>query len=393
MIWYALIIPILVALLGWVLFRNKIVWWEVLLPLGISLLAIVISYYSMKSATLSDVEYNGYLITEAKYYEPYETWVKKTCSEQYACGTYTTGSGKNRTTHTKYCTRYYDCSYCDDYSAKYTMIDTKGNEISISKEKYEYLIKEWNATPQFVELNRDINYHFGCGKDGNMYSVKWDNNPLTSETTTYEVGFTNILKCNHSAFNYPVIEEEAARQAGLYDYPKLIWDKYQPSILGLDSINYNDKYGLIKRLDYLNGAFGSQYKVKVFTLFFRNKDIQTSFLQEAYWDGGNQNEIVVCIGVDDGGNFTWVRPFSWCDNKLVLVDIREDLMEGNNKTPEFIYQTYVNTIQKNWHYKSFKDFNYLSFEPTTGQLIFVYILTLLISVGCVWWAIKNEFEH
>ena len=216
MIWYALIIPILVALLGWVLFRNKIVWWEVLLPLGVSLLAIVISYYTMKSATLSDVEYNGYLITEARYYEPYETWVKKTCSERYACGTYTTGSGKNRTTHTRYCTRYYDCSYCDDYSERYIMIDTKGNEISISKEKYQQLIKQWSATPKFVELNRSINYHFGCGKDGDMYSIKWNNDPLTSETTTYEVGFTNILKCNHSAFNYPVIEEEEARQAGLY---------------------------------------------------------------------------------------------------------------------------------------------------------------------------------
>jgi hypothetical protein len=164
-------------------------------------------------------------------------------------------------------------------------------------------------------------------------------------------------------------------------------------VLGLDSIIYEDKHGLMKRLDYLNGTFGKQYKVKVFTLFFKNKDIQTSFLQEAYWDGGNQNEIVVCIGVDEKGKFNWIRPFSWCDNKRVVIDIRDDLMESTIKTPEFIYQTYVDAIQRNWHYKSFEDFNYLTFQPSTGQLIFVYILTLVISVICVIWVIKNEFKH
>ena len=111
MIWYALVVPIIVVLIAWALFKNRIVWWEILLPVAISFVAILISYYSMKTVSLRDVEYNGYLVTEARYYEPYETWVKRTCSEQYACGTYTTGSGNTKTTHTQYCTRYYDCSY------------------------------------------------------------------------------------------------------------------------------------------------------------------------------------------------------------------------------------------------------------------------------------------
>jgi hypothetical protein len=131
----------------------------------------------------------------------------------------------------------------------------------------------------------------------------------------------------------------------------------------------------------------------VFTLFFKNKDIETSFLQEAYWDGGNQNEIVVCIGVDDKGEFEWVRPFSWCDNKRVVIDIRDDLMGSDDKSSEFIYETYLNAIDKNWHYKSFEDFNYLTFQPSGKQLAFVYILTLVISVIFVIWAIVNDATH
>lgn len=393
MIWYALTIPILTALVGWVFFKSKILWWEILLPTIISLVAIVISYNVMKSTSLADVEYNGYLITEARYYEYYETWYTKTCSEQYPCGTYTTGSGNNKVTHTRYCTRYYDCSYCDEYNERYMMIDTKGREIHISKEEYLKLIEQWKATPIFQDLNRNIKYRGSCGKDGDMYFIRWNNDPLTSETTTYEISFTNVLKTNHSAFNYPDVDEKTAISAGLYEYPNVVRRRYQQSVLGLDSINYPNKVGLMKRLDYLNGAFGEKYKVKVFTLFFKNKDIQTSFLQEAYWDGGNQNEIIVCIGVDNEGNFDWVRPFSWCDNKRVVIDIRDDLMDSSDRSPEFIYQTYLDAIEKSWHYKSFEDFNYLTFQPSTGQLIFVYILTLVISVICVIWVIKNEFEH
>jgi hypothetical protein len=393
MIWFAILIPMFAVVVAWVLFKTKIVWWELFIPTLASIVFIVISYYSMKSISLSDVEYNGYIVTEARYYESYNTWVSKTCSEQYACGTYTTGSGKDAVTHTRYCTRYYDCSYCDYNREYYVMIDTKGHEIGISKEKYYHLMKQWSSKQQFVDLNRNIVYHGGCGEDGNMYSIKWDNNPLTSETTTYTKSFTNILKSNHSAFNYPVIEEEKAKLSGLYEYPELLSYNYQPSILGLQKTNLKNKGRITKRLDYLNGKYGKQYKVKVFTLFFVDKDINTAFSQEAYWDGGNQNEIVVCIGLDKSGKLNWVKPFSWCDNKRVVIDIREDLMEAKVINDQVLFDIYYNAIAKNWKYKSFEDFNYLSFEPTTGQLWFVYIFTFLISIGTVWWCVVNEEEH
>lgn len=381
MIWYALIIPILAAVIGWVLFKNKIVWWEILIPVAGSALFILISYYTMKSITLKDVEYNGYIVTEARYYEAWETWRKKTCSY-----TYSTGSGKTRTTHTV----YYDCSYCDYNSEYYVMINSNGDEIRISEAKYKALIKQWKADPKFVELNRDINYHGSCGKDGDMYRIVWNRDINSSITTTSTKSFSNILKCNHSAFNYPNIEKDKAKASGLYEYPEIGHYEYQPSVVGIQNLNSKSRAKIIKTLDYINGAYGRKYKMKVFTLFYKNRDIDTAFQQEAYWDGGNQNEIVVCIGLDKLGNIDWVKPFSWCDDKRVLIDIREDLMEAPIKDEKAFYNAYMNAIKSHWHYKSFKDFNYLSFEPTSGQLWFVYILTIIISIGTVWWAVVNE---
>lgn len=375
MIYYAILIPIFISFLGWVLYKRQVTWWELLLAPTISFLLIVISYYSMKSYTLTDVEYNGHLIVDAAYYEPYDTWVKKTCS-------YTTcsGSGKSRscTTH------YYDCSYCDHIEARYVMADVEGNTIEISRDKYLALKQQWHSTPQFLELNRDINYHGDCGKDGDAYTIKWDGKRSSSETHTTTHEFTNILKCNHSAFNYPEVKPELAKKAGLFDYPEIGTYEYQKSVLGL----HNTK--LTKYLDYLNGAYGTKYKLRIYTLFFKDKPLSTSFLQEAYFDGGNQNEIIVCIGLDKANKITWVRPFSFCDNKLVLVDIRDDLMEAKTINEEVFYTTYMNAIKKSWHFKSFKDFNYLSFEPTEGQLWFVYVMTTLVSMGLIAWSITNE---
>jgi hypothetical protein len=270
------------------------------------------------------------------------------------------------------------------------MIGTDGNEIKISKNKYNSLIKLWKAKPKFVELNRDINYHGSCGEDGDMYRIVWNRDINTSITTTNTKSFTNILKSNHSAFNYPTIEKDKAKTSGLYEYPEIFEYNYQPSVVGIQDFNSKSRTKIIKTLDYINGAYGSKYKVKVFTLFYKNRDINTAFQQEAYWEGGNQNEIVVCIGLDNLGNIEWVKPFSWCDNKRVLVDIREDLMEAPVKDEKAFYNAYMNAIKSHWHYKSFKDFNYLSFEPTSGQIWFVYVLTILISIGCVWWAVVNE---
>jgi hypothetical protein len=383
MIWYALLIPILISVLGWFLFKSKIVWWEVLIPVGASALFILISYFTMKSTTLEDVEYNGYIITEARYYEPYITWVDKTCSRSVPCGTDSKGN-------TKYCTQYYDCSYCEENGPRWTMLDSGGNEIGITEGKYLALVKKWSATKAFVELNRDIDYHGGCGQDGDMYRIVWDQHIFTSETTTYEKSFTNILKSNHSAFNYPNIEKDKARTSGLYEYPQFGEYNYQPCVLGIKDFNSKVKNRITKSLEYLNGAYGSKYKVKVFTLFYKNRDIDTAFQQEAYWDGGNQNEIVVCIGLNNLGNIEWIKPFSWCDDKQVLVNIREDLMEATVKDEKAFYKAYMDAIKTHWHYKSFEDFNYLSFEPTTGQLLFVYIMTFIISVGAIAWGVMNE---
>lgn len=384
MIWFAICIPLILSGVAFLFWHHKINIIELFLPTLVSLIVIVISYYSLKSTTLSDIEYNGYVIVEARYYEAWDTWVEKTCSYTTTCCCDGKGNNCQTTTH------YYDCSYCDYNSEYYVMIDSGGNTISITRDKYLALQKKWNAIPVFVELNRNIETNGSCGNDGDMYSIKWDRKILTSETSTFTRDFTNILKCNHSAFNYPVITDEQASKIGLFNYPQIEKYETQTSVLGIDKLNIKEKREFIIYMDYLNGCLGIKHKVRVFTLFFINKEIDIAFKQEAYWDGGNRNEIVVCVGTDKIGDISWVKTFSWCDNKKVVIDIREDIMEYGKISKEMFFVSYKKSIEANYHFKNFEDFNYLSFEPTERQLIFVYVLITLISIGCLWWCINNK---
>ena len=385
MIWSAILIPIVVSLIGYLFFNHKLTIIELLLSILGGVLAIIISYYSIKSVSLTDSEYNGYMIVEARYYEPWETYVHKTCSY-----TTTHSCGKN-CTYTV--THYYDCSYCDEHSARYTLLDSGGNEFSITKEEYNSYVKLWShKKPQFVELNRDIEYYGGCGKDGDMYRVNWNGRIENSVASTTEISFTNILKSNHSAFNYPSISKEQAKELSLYEYPT-INNYYQESVLGLDSITLQNGKYLMKYVNYLNGTLGKQYKSKVFLLIFPNKDIDIAFKQEAYWDGGNRNEINVCVGTDKVGNIKWVKVFSWNKDKLLSVNLREDIFQNkslNNVVP--ICNIIENNVKTHYKWRDFEDFNYLSFQPTTKQLILIYSITLIISLVILFIGIKNNIN-
>ncbi len=382
MLWFALLIPLILSILAYWKFNKDFLWWEVILPTIISFFFILTSFLVIKNVDLADIEYNGYIITEARYYESWQTWIHKTCS-------YTTrhSCGKNCSYTT---THYYDCSYCDYNSPYWVAVDNGGNTFRISQAKYNQLIRKWKSQPTFVELDRNINYHGSCGKDGDMYYIKWDNRIESSEASVIEKPFKNPVKISHSAFNYIKITDGEADTIGLYHYPSF-YDTYkQPAILGLSRFIIPDKALINTKFEFLNGYYGPKYKVKVFTLLFKNKPIDIALKQEAYWNGGNQNELVVCIGLKDNLEIDWVKPFTWCDNKRIVVDTREDIAELKIFKPDNIYNIYVDNISKYFKYKSFKDFNYLTFEPTKGQIVFVYLGTFIISIMLLFWAKINE---
>ena len=60
----------------------------------------------------------------------------------------------------------------------------------------------------------------------------------------------------------------------------------------------------------------------------------------------------------------------------------------NNNWNDFY--NYLNKNLGKFQRRHFKEFSYLTVEPKTGALIFIYIFALLISIGVNIWVVKND---
>ena len=117
----------------------------------------------------------------------------------------------------------------------------------------------------------------------------------------------------------------------------------------------------------------------------------SAHLQESYWEGGNDNDIVVCVGLTSKSkDLQWVKAFSWTPKRRILVDLREDIMQQK----QFSFNGIRKALDKNmpiYERKDFKEFDYVTVEPPTWAIIVTFILTIGITFGICYWAITNEY--
>lgn len=371
-LWFSIFIPLIGVLIAYKFFKEEFEWWEYILGPIISFIFLLIFILALKSNLNSDTEYFGSIVVKARYTEYWETWVRKTCSY-----TTCTGSGKTRrcTTH------YYDCSYCDHNPEYYTLYDNLGNSYNTSKETYLKLKKDWD-NESFKDLHRNINYHFSCGKDGDAYETFYNQNVYKSLSVTNTHPYKNPTLHAYSAFKYDDIEDTNQLKK-VYDYPKL-QNLYQSNIIGLkvsDSIN--------KLFQFLNGYYGSNKKARFYYLFYNDKPISNAILQQKHWKNGNQNEIVICIGIKNN-QIQWCYPFGWNHNKYLYVNIKNDIQ--NMKYLD-MYRLYNISVQNLKYFKTNdlqKEFDYLEPELPTWALYVVYIVNIFITIGCIIFGIKNK---
>ncbi len=380
-IWLSLLIPLIGAfiLLRW--YRHTLAWWEVAIPSIVCFFFILIFKFSVEKVQVNDTEYHGALVTEARYYEYWETYVRRICYRTVKAGKSTISVP-------------YDCSYCDKNPPRWVIVNSLGQEFSVSEKYYNYLMKLWNSTPQFVEINRSINHGgWGCGEDGDMYKVTWDKDPLHAKATTTSHWYENRVQAAHSAFDFLDVSEADIKNYKLFAYPEIDGWK-QETVLGLDSLKQIKKGNanfFKQQSDYLNGKLGTKNKVHIFFLFFKDQPQLAASMQEAYWDGGNDNELVICIGMNSKNNrIDWVKPFSWSTNRRIIPEVREEIMGIGFFNPGAICKVVEKSVTDHYKRKDFKEFSYLSVEPPEWAKWVTAIVTALITFFVSRWATINE---
>jgi hypothetical protein len=356
MIYLFAIIPLLFAL--WLL-KEKISSKNGLIILGTVTVVTILTIFIIDRIFwwnyVKDVEYLSSYVTHSKYIERWEEEV----------AVYKTDSEGNRK-FSHYKGEWHDVQYID--------ITNCGQEIEISEKTYLARKFAWK-NERFVELNRSDVYN---GHDGDEYVTYHDGNidhvvPIVC-TNTYK----NTVRKSGSVYKF------ANTNLKVYEYPvpssPYAYHLNCPSILGMTDtpeMIYANSY-----LQKMNGLYGKMKQIKFWVCLFKDVSIDYGFAQEIKWEGGNKNEVVVCLGIDGKTNeIKWCYPFMWGNEELKQA-LKDSLMTQKILHMPTAAKTIANNSVRLFVRKQFADFDYLNVDHvSTSEIVTILIFIMIILIA------------
>jgi hypothetical protein len=370
MIWLALIIPFITGAILYIFFKKDLHWVEYGVLFLASLLVVVIAHFCVQSKAYTN-EFWGSVVTEARYYEEWNEYIHQTCS---TCVSHDKNGNCTSEIH-------YDCSYVETHSPYWELSTTIGENYSISEEYYNYLVKLF-GNKMFVEMNR----HYYT-KDGNMYKTSWDNSfercyPITSIHT-----YKNKIKvADASVFHFEEIDDSTKAYYNLKDYPSV--DALQQiAIIGDDSSDWIINNSKLMRY---NGILGPKKQVKIFILIFKNQPIEAGNYQEWYWSGGNMNEFICAIGIDNQRVIRWNKVISWTTSEKLKADVNQFITAQGSLKLDTLVDYVATKVDSEYVRRDFSEFDYLSVQPKNSTIFIVYLICIGMCFGVSYWSVTND---
>lgn len=394
-IYGTILIGLLFSIFLFIKFRKQVVWWEYLLLIAIPIGLTFASKAIIEKSQVTFTEYWGSYVISVYEEEPWNEWIEKTYSREYACGTDSKGN-------TKYCTEYYDCSYQEDYGPKWYCETNIGETISITQEQYDKWSKSYgNKRSVKTRINhspRDKAYYSNgtkfegtrVGKNSYVYKSDFKERYENLIPVTSKHSYENRIKASdYTVFNYMKVTQEEKDSLKLYNYPNMSSSFYYPTILGCYD---NDIQHLFRKI---NGKLGSSKQVRLWILLFESDDSNIGWMQENYWVGGNKNELVINIGYSKG-KISWCHVFSWSNSQGLKDNIKHYVENKETFTKQdwkdfsvFLFKN----IEQDWKRLEFTQFDYLTVEPPTWAIIVTYIIVLIVSLVISFFVVNNNFSY
>lgn len=378
MIWLSLAIPVLAALCCGFLkdIRHRITWWEMTLPILVGVLFISLFSWLGKRSQTGDVEYWGGWVRTAEHYED---WNERVPCRHPKYRTVSDGKGGTRTVFDGY-QHIYDVDYHpDEY-----LITTSNGETVHSTEKAVYAEMDRFGGRKFKDLHRS--YHTN---DGDLWYAHWPGSDETISPTVIPHSYENrVQAAQDSILSYADLSEEEIATYGVYaDYPTL-WVGYR----GHSALGMGDAAD--DRLSFWNAKLGTKKKVRMWLLGFDSTKYQreSGIMQERAWKGGNKNEVVLCVGVDDTGKPAWSHVFGWTDSEECKIEIRNAAMELG-ADPIKLVDRMAQIVDEKYELVDWSKFDYLDIKMPVWAIVVTYLLVALSSAGLSWWAYHNEHHE
>lgn len=290
-------------------------------------------------------------------------------------------------------------SWTELVEVRETKTDSKGNSYTVTRieeryheEKYYFhttLGTKFNTSYGFYSEVRDLwklpsnvlrwsgshikgGVRFGTSYEMADFDYEQRENPKNWVPITESHSYTNKVQSSNSIFKFEKISDKEASEMGLLKYPA-IYSHDAPCVLSNDISVSPDVDEMFRKF---NAKFAPEFQMRLYILLFDAKrGVGISEQQRAYWQGGNKNEFVVCIGMKPNGTVEWARAFSWADEQSKEVETTQWLMHNPTLDWEEFYE-WLKWNLMDWERKEFKDFDYISITLPLWQIITIYILSI-----------------
>ena len=365
--WFFYLVSLLPVAIGAVIWvkHKEVTWWEWLVGSAIGFVLALIFHGIISSSMTSDIETWSGQVTNATHHP----WWR----ERYTVVVmYTTGSGKNRQTHTRTETRY------RDHPEHWTYESTLGTGIfggGISEAKYAEISRVFECPPITTRgrksglVRGDPNIYVVMNKSGHIVPV------VTTKT------WTNKVQASPSVFTFGDVPESVK----VFDYPSNPSVFQSGRLLGVATA-----LGLYE-WDQMNARLGPIKKVNVVVVGFpAGTETMLGQYQEAKWLGGKKNDLVITFAGAPGRVPEWVYTFGWTEQEIVKRKL--DAIVGQLIIDKMLIPKIEEEVRANYIIKDWDKFDYLSIEPPGWSYIVFIILLIAAQVGFYIFAHMSEFK-
>lgn len=377
-VWYTLLVPTILTSIIYIVFRHRITLWELFIPTVSTLLVVLGLKTAMLHSNTSDTEWLSWTIVEARYDEEWNEWIHKTCSRRYPCGSDSKG-------HTRWCTSYYDCSYCENHPAKWYLVDTRGHEWSVSEKEWQEWVKLF-GNKSFVDMER----HYYT-KDGDRWTSKWPKTFKTARAVHTEEQYENRIQASRSKWSFPDVDTLKIRQYGLYQYKSVNqYGQFWP-IYSKDWPFWQEDQ---EKFDRINALYGQLKQIECLLLVYKDKPIEASWWQQCLWQGGNKNELVITVGLNKYGKIDWCKVWSWSDKSECAIHIQSLILSNKGKKIDIeeLSTKIAPIIGKEWIRKDFSDFDFLEVQLSQKQEWWCWSVSIIITLATIFWCLFNQYD-
>lgn len=204
-------------------------------------------------------------------------------------------------------------------------------------------------------------------------------NPAYWVPVTEKHRYRNRIVNSNSIFRFEKISKKDAKEENLFDYPGIIMHDAE-CILSEDFQIDEETRSLFRKF---NGRHAPSREMRLYVLLFpAEKGVGVTHRQRAYWDGGNKNEFIICLGLTGEGKVEWANTFSWSDNQQKEVETTTWFLQH----PEFQWQEFHDWFlihSSDWKRKEFSDFRYINVSLALWQMIIMAACSILENIVAI----------